>query len=245
MVELRDNAWWQGLGPIHDFKGFSVAGDAIYASGHSARDTSLRDPLGLLKSVDRGLTWQALDLAGEADFHIIAAGFRSKAVYVVNTRPNSKMPQRGLYLTRDEARSWQRAQIRGADGDFLCLAAHPDDPATIVAGTTAGLFLSRDAGDHFEVLSRERPVSAVAFGPGGRRIHYAYQYSRQLINAPLEGKRHAWVALPQLGNDYVTHVAISPRDPETIAVTTRLRSVFLSIDGGEVWDQIAQEGNEP
>lgn len=244
ILELRDNAWWQGFGPGHDIKGFSVTADAIYASGHPAPGMALRDPLGLVRSTDGGRTWQALDLAAEADFHIVAAGFRSKAVYVVNERPNSKMPRRGLYVTRDDARSWQRALGGGLEGEILCLAAHPDDPATIAAGTTAGLFVSRDAGNRFEVAEHARPVSAVAFDPGGKRIHYAFYFSKQLISASLQGKRHAWFTLPLLETDYLVHFAFSPGDPRTIAITTGLRHIFLSVDGGAVWDPIAQQGNE-
>jgi len=109
----RDGRWSQAPGPAHDFMGFSVAKSAIYTSGHPASGSSLRNPFGLMKRLDGGKTWRQLSLHGQADFHDIAAGYRTNVVYVISGGANSQMPEAGIYYTRDEGKSWRQIAREG------------------------------------------------------------------------------------------------------------------------------------
>ena len=240
----RDGNWSRVHGPLHDFKGFASTAEAFYASGHPVPQARLPDPMGLAKSTDGGRTWRLLGLAGEADFHIVAAGYRSKAVYVVNSAPNSKMPQPGLYVTFDDGKSWLRAAGRGLAGRIQSLAVHPDDRAIVVAGTAAGLFVSRDAGEHFRSIARGRTVSAAAVSMDGDRVYFVYEYTGRLLGVPLKGGPPFAITLPPLMSDSVAYVALSPTALNTIAVATRKRNVYLSTDAGSNWEQIAKEGDD-
>lgn len=54
------------------------------------------------------------------------------------------------------------------------------------------------------------------------------------------------LSAPQLSaEDVFTYIAISPTAPETLAVATLERDVFLSLDGGATWEQIADNGPDP
>ncbi len=149
LAVYRDGRWTRSPGPPHDLMGFSTAERAIYSSGHPAPSTPLANPLGLVKSTDGGKTWQPLGLAGEADFHAMAVGYRSGAVYVVNPAANSRMPRPGIYFTTDDGRSWRRSEAAGVDAEVIGIAAHPTEAGSVAVGTLGGLYLSRDFGARF------------------------------------------------------------------------------------------------
>jgi len=245
IAAYRDGRWSRAAGPAHDFMGFSVARGATYSSGHPAPGSALRNPLGLVKSTDGGATWRALGLAGEADFHTMAVGYGTNAVYVVASMPNSGMPERGLYYTTDDAASWMRSDARGLDARILAIAVHPTDPASVAAGTERGLYLSRDFGKTFRRSGTAQPVTAVLFPHDGRQLLYAKYGSPVLLSLSLGGGVKAAGNLPHLGGAAVAFIAQSPLNPAEMAIATYQRDVYLSRDGGTVWTRIAKEGTAP
>lgn len=244
LAAYRDASWSEVNGPVHDFAGFAVSASALYASGHPPEGSALPDPLGLVKSTDGGETWRPLALGGEADFHLIAAGYRSNAVYVLNAQPNSTMPAAGLYLTLDEGKTWRHGAARGLEGEILGLAAHPREPETLAAATDRGLYLSRDAGGRFSRLDRGA-MTAVTFDLEGKHLRYARAIRRELISAALDSRARSLVRLPRLGLDYVTHIAQNPQDERSLAIATDRRHVYITSDGGSKWRQIAKDGDLP
>jgi photosystem II stability/assembly factor-like uncharacterized protein len=245
VAEYRDGRWSRAPGPAHDFMGFSVTRSAIYSSGHPAPGAPLRNPLGRVNSTDGGATWRALGLAAEADFHAMAVGYGTNAVYVVAGRPNAAMARPGLYYTLDDAASWTRSDARGIDIRILALAAHPGDPATVAIGTEGGLFLSRDYGKTFRRSGAEQPATAVLFLHDGKHLLYAKYRSPVLLSLSLEGAAKAAGDLPPLGDDAVAYLAQNPANSREIAFATYQRDVYLSRDGGKAWTRIAHEGRAP
>ena len=245
LTVFRDGSWADLNGPIHDFAGFSATEKALYASGHPPAGTSLPDPLGLVRSTDGGKTWQVLALGGEVDFHQIAAGYRSGAIYVLSEGRNSAMPRPGLHLTLDEAKTWRRAAANGLSGEILRLAAHPREAASVAAATDKGLFLSRDAGETFRRIERWQAATAVAFAVDGAHLMHARATERELVFTALETGKRSVMRLPRFGLDYVTHIAQSPADPRAIAIATDRRHVYVSADRGVIWRQIARDGDLP
>jgi hypothetical protein len=238
----RDGRWSRAPGPLHDFMGFSVTRQAIYTSGHPAPGSALRNPLGLMKSVDGGKTWRSLGLVGEADFHEMAAGFRTNVVYVVNTEPNSRMPRPGLYYTTDDGKTWTRSAAAGLAGQLINVAVHPTEAGTVAAAATGGLHLSRDFGASFRRLGRSYPVTAVLFDLDGKHVYFVDRDAGTLQRVSLDGRENAALRLPEIEKDFVLYIAQNPARPNELAFATRARHVFLSADGGRSWKQIAREG---
>ena len=237
----RDGRWTTAPGDLHDFMGFSVTKSAIYTSGHPAPSSPLKNPLGLMKSVDGGKSWRQLGLSGESDFHVMAAGYGSGAVYVINPEPNSQMRSEGLHVTVDDGKSWKRTAGSGLSGQITSLAAHPAVAGTVAVGASTGLYVSRDHGATFKRVGLPAVVTGVSFDFDGKHVYFATDAAK-LHRLALDGSQPAPLSLPPLERDFVLYVAQNPRDTKELAVATRRRDVYVSRDGGAEWQQIARAG---
>src|SRR5205823_5230475 len=121
----ENGKWSKAPGPQHDYMGFSATAKNIYSSGHPAAGSDLVNPFGLLRSNDGGKSWEKLGLEGESDFHVMATGWHTNAVYVWNAAPNSRMKQAGLHYTLNDGFSWTRVAAKGLEGNPYTLAVHP------------------------------------------------------------------------------------------------------------------------
>ena len=242
LAVYRDGRWSKAPGPAHDFMGFSHAEKAIYTSGHPAPGSALRNPLGLIKSTDGGATWQQLGLSGESDFHLMTAGYRSNAVYVVNPEANSRMPLPGIYFTHDDGKTWKRSEARGLSERITSIAVHATDPKTVALGTADGLYISQNSGADFKRVGPAMAVTAVLFDLDGKHIHFAPAEASILQRITVDGKSDTKLALPKLERDFVVYIAQSPTKPDELAIATRSRHVFLTTNGGKSWKQIARAG---
>jgi hypothetical protein len=235
--------WSIAPGPRHDYMGFAVTREFVYTSGHPAPGTNLVNPFGLLRSRDGGQSWDRLGLEGEADFHVMAAGYASNAVYVYTPVPNSRMPRPGIYSTVNNGSVWRPARAAGLEGEVAALAVHPTEVKTVAAATEGGLFLSRDGGDAFTPLARGAQALAASFTLDGGALWFSTFDGRpRLYRVPLRGSAREEIAPPALGRDAVAYVAQNPARRAEFAIATFERSVFLTPDGGKTWTPIAERG---
>lgn len=238
LVIYEDNQWHIPNLPVHDYMGYSGTDAGFYSSGHPGPGSNLINPLGLVRSTDGGESIQTLAFSGETDFHLMSAGYENHAVYVLNPRQNSQLSP-GLHYTLDEGQSWSQSVARGISGNPLQLAVHPTEANTVALATEGGLFLSNDYGDNFVQIGSLVPASSVSFDPNGERLIFGYQtlFSYNLSNAqilPLE--------TPPIGNqDALGYVAINPVSDQ-IAIATFNKDIYLSLDGGQSWEVIAEGG---
>ena len=243
LAVYQDGKWSKAPGPEHDYMGFSATRERFYSSGHPAAGSGLTNPFGLIRSDDGGKTWKQLGLEGESDFHLLATGFASNAVYVLNHGPNSRMKSAGIHYTANDGLMWKKAAGRGIEGEPMSLAVHPEDPKVVAVGTRDGLFLSVDSGESFRRAGAGQTL-AVSFDLDGTQLWYAgHDGSPTLHRMGWKGGRASAVSLPPLADDdAVAYIAQNPARRDEYAIATFKRSAFVSRDGGKNWEPIARQG---
>lgn len=238
-----EGRWTKAPGPEHDYMGFSATRRHLYSSGHPARGSGLKNPFGLIRSRDGGKTWERLGLEGESDFHLLAAGWNTDAIYVWNPEPNSRMRRAGLHYTLDGGATWKEARASGLKEAPLALAVHPDDPRALAVAAKSGFYLSTDSGDSFRPIARGAQGLAVFFDLDGEHLWMSgYAGSPLLARGNLGTGTKRDVALPPLGRDAVAYIAQNPAKRDEYAIATFERSVYVSMDGGRTWTRIARNG---
>lgn len=235
--------WSEVEAPAHDYMGFVVTREFIFSSGHVAGSRGAANPLGLLRSGDGGQSWTTLGFPGEVEFHMMAAGYLSNALYVYNAEPNPVMPRAGIYrMMGDRLVGWRSAAGHGLQGELGMLTAHPTDSATIAAATTAGLFLSRDSGDEFKPIVTGSRATAARFTLEGDAILLGILNGKQprLFRVAIKDGARKELSLPAFGRDAVANLAQNPVRRAELALISFERAVFISVDGGKTWRRIAR-----
>ena len=238
-----EGRWSKVPGPAHDYMGFVVTRDFIFSSGHVAGSRGVTNLLGLMRSGDGGQSWVGLGFEGQVEFHLVAAGYLSNALYVYNAEPNPAMPRAGIYrMVGDRLVGWRGAAGRGLQGEIGMLTAHPTESATIAAATTAGLFLSRDGGDEFKPIETGSRATAARFTLEGDAILLGTLKGKEpgLFRLAIQGGLRKELALPAFGRDAVANIAQNPARSTELALITFERAVFMSTDGGKTWKRIAR-----
>jgi photosystem II stability/assembly factor-like uncharacterized protein len=235
--------WSKAPGPAHDYMGFAVTREFFYSSGHPAPGVPLQNPFGLIKSKDQGQTWDPLGLSGEADFHLLATSYQTNTVYVFNAEANSRMPRPGLYYTTDSGKEWRAVQGTGLVGNPASLAVHPTQDKVVAVGTPSGVYLSQDYGAQFQRLADAPQVLAVFFAVDGQHLWFSsFDGTPSLSRVQWQTGQSEPVALPPLDQDTVTYIAQSPVNIQEWAIATYKRDVYVSVDHGRTWQQIAKQG---
>jgi photosystem II stability/assembly factor-like uncharacterized protein len=238
----ENGRWSKAPGPEHDYMGFSATRERFYSSGHPAPGAGLVNPFGLIRSDDGGKTWKKLGLEGESDFHLIATGFATNAVYVFNHDPNSRMNAAGIHYTLNDGLMWNKAAGAGLQGEPISLATHPQDARVVAAGTRDGVYLSTDSAQRFRRVAASRAL-AVFFDLDGRHLWYAgHAGTPTLTRMDRQSGKASSVPLPKLDEDAVAYLAQNPARRDEYAIATFKRSAFLTRDGGKNWQPIARHG---
>lgn len=235
--------WSKAPGPQHDYMGFAATRTRLYSSGHPAPNTGFKNPFGVIRSRDGGNTWERLGMEGETDFHELAAGWNTNAIYVWNPAPNSRMRRAGLHYTLNDGFKWEHVPASGLSGELYALATHPDEAKYVAAATTTGIYLSRDYGATFAAVASNEQGLAVFFDLDGQYLWYStFAGLPRLTRITLDGKERTPMVLPALQKDAVAYIAQNPVDRRQYAIATFERSVFISRDAGRTWQQIADRG---
>jgi hypothetical protein len=235
--------WSKAPGLQHDYMGFAAARTHIYSSGHPAPGSGLRNPFGLIRSKDGGGAWDKLSLEGESDFHLLATGWNTNAVYVWNPEPNSRMRQTGLHYTLNDGFQWQHAAAAGLAGEVRALAVHPDNAKMVALATSTGIYVSRDSGASFKPIAQGEQGLSVFFDLDEKHFWYgSYVDSARLARVELQSGKTGAVTLPPLSRDAVAYIAQNPASTMEYAIATFERSIYVSKDAGKTWRQIADRG---
>src|SRR5699024_1467199 len=158
----REGKWFATSMNFNDYMGFAAVDKGFYSSGHPGSDSKLPNPIGLQRSFDGGKTLENIDFEGESDFHVMAVGYESHDVILLNEQTNSKLGI-GIYLSEDSGKSWKEVTASGLDSDVLAFSIHPTNSDFIAATTNSGVYLSSDKGENFQQISEAKAVGTAVF----------------------------------------------------------------------------------
>jgi len=116
-----------------DVMGFTTLGNALFASGHPAEGSKAPNPIGLIKSIDGGLSWKAISLVGKVDFHFLE-GARTD-LYGADSQSGN------LLYSADSGKSWSSL---GAN-TFADIAVSPKMRGMAIAIKNSDLLLTENA----------------------------------------------------------------------------------------------------
>ncbi|MGQ9584857.1 MAG: hypothetical protein ACUVXG_05600 [Anaerolineae bacterium] len=204
---------WTPFGP--DGQGMTVTGSADgtwWLAGPGDR---------LARSPDGGETWETVEVPECLE-------------------PRHLLPLSDGLLVAGEWRLWRLEPDGSWNGvgpplgkpAVTALVKHPQNPATWLAGTVGGVFLSHDAGQTWEVISPPWVVRDLAWGADGR----LYAAHDDGIAVWQEGR---WIHGQGPWPD-IRYFAVSPgpHDPQKAVAGSWGNNLLWTADGGQTWEPV-------
>jgi photosystem II stability/assembly factor-like uncharacterized protein len=230
------SASWLATGP---FGGDADIVRAIpQAKGHVI--AAARNGL-IFSSTNGGASWVNLPFPAQFAGVLHALEVDPKATGTWYAGVESEMDRvSGVYKTTDSGVSW--TLLPGSAGiGVWSLSLWPGDDSMIAAGTSAGVFVSRDAGTTWKRISPEndtelRPVVSLAFHPTDSRILYAGTTHLPWRTAD-GGATWQSIHTGMIDDSDVFSIQVDPRKPEHV-MASACSGVYNSMDGGSHWTKL-------
>ena len=146
----------------------------------------------------------------------------------------------GVYKTTDSGAKW--TQLPGTVGiGVWSLALWPGDDAVIAAGTSTGVFLTRDAGVNWKKISADdntelQPVVSLAFHPADSKILYAGTTHLPWKTAD-GGASWQSIHTGMLDDSDVFSIVVDTKNPEHV-MASACSGVYNSLDGAAHWTKM-------
>jgi len=196
--------------PSFDVMGLTRNGDRWLASGHPGPDMAAPDDLGLIQSLDSGVTWQPVSLSGEVDFHRLVA---SGEVVLGLSAHDGK-----LLRSQDGGLTW----VDLGSPPLYDLAVDPNDPDLVVATSADGPVRSTDGGQTFTPITAPVLLALLAWTDQGL---YGASVDGEILYSTNGGMN--WEARGSLGGQ---PVALAANASSVVGFVGD--SVLASLDGG-------------
>jgi photosystem II stability/assembly factor-like uncharacterized protein len=193
---------------------------------------------GLYKSVDAGGSWAPLALSGQ--FDVVVPTSDPATVYA------SMLGDFGVTFQRttDGGASWVGRAT--PVGRLVSATVDPNDPMTVYAVTTSGLFRSTNGGDIWEALPNS-PVggaspAGIAVDPADSRVLYASLSGGNVSGVYRSSDRGATWNRTSLRDPAFT-LLFDPVDASRLFALT-IAGLQVTLDRGESWRRLAR-GHQP
>ena len=116
-----------------DVMGFTTLGKALVASGHPSQSSKMPNPIGLVRSLDDGSTWNAVSLIGKVDFHFLEGA--GSDLYGADSQSGN------LMYSADSGKTWRTLGTNA----FTDIAVSPEMSGMAIAINNSELLLTENA----------------------------------------------------------------------------------------------------
>ncbi|MCF8552806.1 MAG: hypothetical protein K9G01_04415 [Candidatus Planktophila sp.] len=116
-----------------DVMGFASLGNVLIASGHPAAGSKMPNPIGVMKSLDGGLTWKPISLVGKVDFHFLEGA--GSDLYGADSQTGK------LLYSADSGKTWRDIGVN----TFADIAVSPKISGMAIAIKDSELLLTEQA----------------------------------------------------------------------------------------------------
>ena len=233
-----DGTWYEAEANNNDYMGFQAVSDGFYSSGHPGEGSDLPNPLGLIKSTDRGKTLEQLGFQGKSDFHYLAVGYETHSIYAVNQQKNSEMDI-GVYYSED-ASDWNQVQLKGAPDQINGIFAHPNDANVVAITSPKGLYLSEDQGQSFTPIIEDGSITSMLFFKD--RIIYAKQEGAASQLVSFKNGDKTLISMPNKIVEAIDYLTVNPQNENEISFHTSDGSLYQTEDAGDSWIALIDQG---
>ncbi|MFE6137144.1 F510_1955 family glycosylhydrolase [Bacillus sp. NPDC057893] len=239
----QNGKWFETATQLHDYMGFQATKNGFFASGHPELGANLKNPLGLMKSSDGGNNLEKLAFYGKSDFHNLAVGYNTEAIYLYNERPNSKL-QQGFYVSTNSGQEWKNSKLKGLSSTIHSFSVHPDQSSVVAVSAKDGVYLSTDYGNTFKLFSKSLESTAVTFSDEDVIYASINKENKQMITKQsIATNEETNIQVPSLDpKDTIIYISQNPQNSAEMVFATMKANVFLSTDDGKTWKQITKNG---
>ena len=243
LYEYDKDGWKEANSEKHDYMGFQPIREGFFSSGHPEIGSKYKNPLGLVKSTDRGASFDQLAFYGEIDFHYLAAGYDSNAIYVLNETTTKEMST-GLHYSADEGTTWKESSMNEFNSEFISnLAAHPSRKEMMAIGSKDGVFLSEDYGEKFSLFNEAKMVTYVTLTEAGGLYANLENETVKLTSFEFGIDQEIEIQLPKKQQiEPIAFIAVNPENQKELVIATYNNDIYLTKDEGVNWETLAESG---
>lgn len=236
-----EGKWYTTSKNLNDYMGFQATSDGFYSSGHPEPNSNLKNPFGIVRSLDGNQTLETIDFYGETDFHNLAVGYNSKAIFLYNQEKNSKLGT-GFYYSNDLGKNWINVQGSGLPDTLTSFSIHPDEPNIIAMNSQEGIYLSTNKGESFKRITNELNITSSILLKN--KIVYSYVKDNKsfLEELDLSSNKTRILPIPSLDEkNMIMYIAIDQNNPSNISIATMESNVYTSNNFGGKWLELVKQ----
>ena len=241
--EYRDEVWYKTTRNNHDYMGFQTTKDGFYSSGHPEKGSDLKNPLGLVKSTDKGKNLDKFAFYGETDFHYLGASYETGTVYVYNEVQNSKIGP-GFFYSKNKGKDWTQLELNGMLSSSIGgFDVHPSKDNIIAIYGEEGIFLSKNYGKDFSLIPTKGMVTSLTFKNDSIIYSMIENHKVSLHEINLSNNQGTILAAPSLNNENIPiYLEVNPLTEGEMMMVTTKNDVYVSEGQEEKWNKILSNG---